>query len=241
MDIGNLNRIRRHIDGRPTIVESIEEECLFDNGFFSNIIIDQKFIEELLSTIKEDKLPKNLISLLTYINAKIINYFYSSSIENKDRIKVYFDFAVKDDEGEVIGTRLSSLKGKNVAMCSEKSIATFIILSYLFKKGKLSRKPSLVGSVLNNENHVFVIMDREQDEYPTRHLLYDPENFTQIEDTNGIRSNLVGVYSLTDEQHHNILNGVECNPTSLFVLLQPEWTDVSGKRIYGSITLDKSI
>lgn len=237
----NLNRITRYVDGRPTIIESIEEECLFDNGFFGNIIIDKEFIEELLLTIKEEELPNNLISLLTYINTKIINYFYSSNVRNKSRIKVYFDFGVKDDEGAIIGTRLSSLKGKNVAVCSEKSIAAFIILSFLFKNGKLSRKPLLVGSTLNNEGHVFVIMDNEHDEYPTKHLLYDPENFTQIEDMNGNINNFVGIYSLTDEQHNNILNGVECSPTSLFELLRPGYTDVSGKRIYGSITLSKSI
>ena len=243
-NIKSFNRITRNIDGSPTIVDaSIEEGCLFDNSILrgiDTIIIDKEFIEELLASINEDELPTNLIGLLTYINIKIFNYFYSSNMRNLSRRKVYADLSVKDDEGAIMGTKLSSLKGRNVAVCSEKAIASFIILDNLYKKGKLSRKPSLVGSTLNDESHVFIIIDREQADYPTKHLLYDPENCTQVEDVNGNKNNFIGIYSLTDEQHSDIISGIECSPTSLFELLQSGWTDVGAKRIYGSIKLNKT-
>ena len=38
---------------------------------------------------------------------------------------------LSDEDGMIIGTRISSLKGKNIAQCSEKSIAAFIILKRL--------------------------------------------------------------------------------------------------------------
>lgn len=244
-NIKSFNRITRHIDGSPTVIDgSIVEDCLFDNSILrgiDTIIIDKEFIEELLASINEDELPTNLIGLLTYINIKIVNYFYSSNMRNVSRRKVYADSCVKDDEDAIMGTKLSSLKGKNVAVCSEKSIAAFIILDNLYKKGKLSRKPLLIGSTLNDESHVFIIMDKEQDDYPTKHLLYDPENCTQVEDVNGNKNNFVGIYSLTDEQRNDIISGTECVPTSLFELLQSGWTDVGPKRIYGSVKLNKTL
>ncbi len=238
-NVKSFNRITRHIDGSPTIVDgSIEEGCLFDNSIIRGIdttIIDKEFIDGLLLSINEDELPTNFISLLTLINIKIVNYFYSSNMRNVSRRKVYAASCVTDDEGAIIGTKLSSLKGKNVALCSEKSIAAFIILDKLYKKGKLSRKPTLIGSTLNNESHVFIVMNRDQDNYPTKHLLYDPENYTLVEDGNGNKNNFIGIYSLTDEQYDDIISGVECVPTSLFELLQSGWFDVGPKRIYGTI------
>lgn len=244
-NIKSCNRITRHIDGSPTIVDnSIEEGCLFDNSILrglDTIIIDKEFIEELLLSINVDEIPTNLIGFLTYINIKIINYFYSSNARNESRRKVYAESCVKDEEGAIIGTKLSSLKGRNVAVCSEKSIAAFIILDYLYKKGKISRKPSLIGSTLNDESHVFIIINREQDDYPTRHLLYDIENPTLVEDGNGNKNNFIGIYSLTDEQYKDVISGTECVPTSLFELLQSRWTDVGPKRIYGSVKLNKTL
>lgn len=249
-NLKSFNHITRHMDGRPTIIDgSIEDGCLFENSImegYGTIIIDKEFIEELLASINENELPQKFIGLLTYINNKVNDYFYGSNNKDVSRKEAYADSCVVADEGMVIGTKLSSLKGKNVALCSEKSIAAFIILDNLYKKGKLTRKPSMVLSTLateqtSDEPHAFILMEREQDNYPTRHLLYDIENPTPVEDGNGNKNNFVGIYSLTDEQYNNILNGIECTPTSLFELLQSGWADVGTKRIYGSIKLNKTL
>lgn len=249
-NLKSFNHITRHMDGSPTIIDgSIEDGCLFENSImegYGTIIIDKQFIEELLASINENELPQKFIGLLTYINNKVNDYFYGSNNKDVSRKESYADSYVVDDEGMVIGTKLSSLKGRNVALCSEKSIAVFIILDNLYKKGKLTRKPSMVLSTLatkqtNDEPHAFILMEREQDNYPTRHLLYDIENPTSVEDGNGNKNNFVGIYSLTDEQYNNILNGIECTPTSLFELLQSGWTDVGAKRIYGSVKLNKTL
>lgn len=245
-----FDHITRHKDGSPTIIDgSIEDGCLFENSLmegYGTIIIDKEFIEELLMSINENELPTKFIGLLTYINNKVIDYFYGSNEKDASRKEAYADSYVVDDEGMIIGTKLSSLKGRNVALCSEKSIAAFLILDNLYKKGKLTRKPSMILSTLvteqtNNEPHAFILMDREQDNYPTKYLLYDIENPTSIEDENGNRNNFIGIYSLTDEQHDDIISGTECRPTSLFELLQSGWTDVGVTRTYGSIKLNKTL
>lgn len=180
--IKSFDHITRNIDGSPTIIEgSIEEGCLFENSImqgYGTIIIDKEFIDELLTTINENELPTKFIGLLTYINNKVIDYFYASNMSNISRKEAYVDSHVIDDDGMIIGTKLSSLKGRNVALCSEKSIAAFIILDNLYKKGKLTRKPSMVLSTLATEQtydepHAFILLDKEQDNYPTKHLLYD--------------------------------------------------------------------
>jgi len=249
-NIKSFNHITRHMDGSPTIIDgSIEDGCLFENSImegYGTLIINKEFIEELLATINENELPKKFIAFLTYINNKVIDYFYDSNNKAVSRKDAYADSYVVDDEGMIIGTKLSSLKGRNVALCSEKSIAAFIILDNLYKKGKLTRKPSMVLSTLatkqtSDEPHAFILMEREQDDYPTRHLLYDIENPTLVEDANGNKNNFIGLYSLTDEQHNDIVRGIECVPTSLFELLQSGWTDVGTKRIYGSVKLNKTL
>lgn len=249
-NIKSIDHITRNIDNSPTIIDgSIKEGCLFENSImegYGTIIIDKKFIEEMLASIDENELPTKFIGLLTYINNKVVDYFYSSDIKNTSRKEAYADSYVLDDEGMIIGTKLSSLKGRNVALCSEKSIAAFIILDNLYKKGKLIRKPSMVLSTLATEQtpdepHAFILMEREQDDYPTRYLLYDIENPASVEDKNGNKNNFIGIYSLTDEQHNNIISGNQCVPISLFELLQSGWTDVGAKRIYGSVKLNKTL
>lgn len=249
-NIKSFNHITRHVDGSPTIIDaSIKNGCLFENSImegYGTVIIDKEFIEELLASINENELPKKFMELLTYINNKVIDYFYGSNTKDVSRKDAYADSYVVDDKGMIIGTKLSSLKGRNVALCSEKSIAAFIILDNLYKKGKLTRKPSMVLSTLateqtRDEPHAFILIEREQDDYPTRHLLYDIENPTLVENVNGNKNKFIGLYSLTDEQHKDIISGTECVPTSLFELLQSGWTDVGPKRIYGSVKLNKTL
>lgn len=246
----SITSIKRHIDGTPTLIDCvIKEECTFENSIiegYGTIIIDKKFIDEILTIINNNRLPSNLTELLMHLNRIVKDYFYSSSINNKSRIEIYDEFAVIDSEGMVTGTKISSLKGKNVALCSEKSIAVYIVLENLYKKGIITRKPKMVLSTLRTENtsnepHAFVLIDKDDDEYPTKHLLYDIQNPTLLEDELGNRLYSLGLYSLSDEQYDNIINGFECTPISLFEVMRQDLHDVGDKRIYGSITLNKSI
>lgn len=246
----SITSIKRHIDGTPTLINcSIKEGCTVENSIiegYGTIIIDKNFIDEILTIINNNRFSSNLIELLMRLNSIVNDYFYSSNINNKSRIEIYDEFAVVDSEGMVIGTKISSLKGKNVALCSEKSIAVYILLENLYKKGIITRKPTMILSTLRTESatiepHAFVLIDKDDDEYPTKHLLYDVQNPTLLENESGKRLYSLGLYTLLDEQFDNIVNGFECTPKSLFEVLRQDLHDVGDKRIYGSITLNKSI
>lgn len=169
------------------------------------------------------------------LNSIVNDYFYSSNINNKSRIEIYDEFAVVDSEGMVIGTKISSIKGKNVALCSEKSIAVYILLENLFKKGIITRKTTMILSTLKTESttiepHAFVLIDKDDDEYPTKHLLYDVQNPTLLENESGKRLYSLGLYTLLDEQYDNIVNGFECTPKLLFEVMRQDLHDVGDKK-----------
>ena len=139
----------------------------------------------------------------------------------------------------VIGTKISDLKGMNVALCSEKSTAAYIILKNLYDNNKITRKPSLNLSYLREElscdsnPHAFVTLSKEDVSYPAKHLLYDVENPTVLENDKKERFALVGLYALTDEEKEDIDNGYECVPTSLYEIMG-NYKEVNAKRVYGS-------
>ena len=247
--IKGICSIKRHFNDIPTIVSgTIEKGCTFENSMvegYGTIIIDDVFFDDMLAIIKEKEIPKKFIELLTYINNCVSDYFYSSKASDESREQAYASSHVLDDEGMIIGTKLSSLKGRNVALCSEKSIAANVLLEYLYRTGILTRKPTMILSKLKTENnpsepHAFVLLDKEQDVYPTRHLLYDVQNPTTIIDDDGNKSVYVGLYTLSDEQYDNLLKGIECTPASLFEVMNGSLHNVSEKRIYGSISLNKA-
>ena len=73
---------------------------------------------------------------------KMIKYF-GFDPEALGSEKIYDEKAITDEDGMVIGTKISDLKGMNVALCSEKSTAAYIILKNLYDNNKISRKPFL--------------------------------------------------------------------------------------------------
>lgn len=250
MDSSNkiVNSIERHFDGTPTIIEgSVNEGCTFENTFiggYGTIIVDEDFLKDIIGSINYKDLSNDFIKILTDINNKVNNYFYSDNKENNKREEEYSKSYVVDDEGMIIGTKLSSLKGKNVAKCSEKSLAAYIILEKLYNDGSLKRKPSLILSTLKTkatkeEPHAFLLIDKEDNEYPLKHMLYDIENPTELSDLRGKKLIVPGVYSLTDEEYSNIKKGISCTPKSLFENLDSEYRDIGAKRIYGGSELNK--
>ena len=145
---------------------------------------------------------------------------------------------VVDEDGMIIGTKLSSLKGKNISRCSEKSIAAYTILERLFSMGYITREPVLTLSYLTTnstepEPHAFIMLNKESCDYPTKHILFDIENPTLVESDN-IEQSFVGLYTLTDEQYSDFLNGLECVPNSIYEL-GGSYTEIGEKRTYGNL------
>ena len=110
--------------------------------------------------------------------------------------------------------------------------------------GSITRKPTFVLSQLttNDSNegpHAFVMLNKDVND-PTRNLLFDPENPTLIEDSDKKIEKLAGLYSLTDEEYGNIINGSSCTPKSLYEF-SGGYHEVSEKRTYGRLELDKKI
>ena len=232
----------------PTVFDgNIENGCRFNISMMGDtMIIDKKFIDEIISIVNNSEIPKDLMCLLNFIQNIINNYFYSDNGYDKSRSHFYSEnkYAEIDKDGAIIGTKISATKGKNIALCSEKSITAYIILEKLYKEKKISRKPSLVLSTLSTEKtspraHAFIIFDSIHGAYPTKYMLFDPENQSLIEDNNGNIGYSIGLYCLTDEQRENIINGIKCCPESIYNAFNMPYRLLSEQLIYGSIELVK--
>lgn len=243
-----MQSIGRSLDGMPTIFETkIEDGCMFENtaGGIGTLIIDRDFINEMKIIANEVKDDKSLISLFTNIYNKIINYFSSSIVNNKSREQTYENNEVIDDEGMIIGTKISSLKGKNISKCSEKSLAAYIILEELYSMGIITRKPVLTLSQLSTDSteaepHAFVMLNSDKLDNSNKHLLFDVENLTLVENKSGNQEYYVGLYYLNDEQYNNFFNGLQCSPTSLYEILG-NYREVGSKRTYGNVKPVKTL
>ena len=233
-----MQSIERNFNNPVFFDETIEEGCFFENTFvgIGTLIIDKEFISEmegLADTLKDNK---DLV-VLTSMMHNSINGYYNSNNENKsDRATTYDDNLVVDEEGMVMGTKISSLKGKNIAKCSEKSLAAYVMLKRLHDGGIMKRKPELVLSNLSAgdskaEPHAFVILNSEGD-VKIPHILFDPENPTQLENPDGNKSYAVGLYVLSNEDYELLQNGFKCKPVSLFEAFG-NCHEVGEQRIYG--------
>ena len=242
--MGSISKIIRNYDGSPLLVtDTIEENCEFENTMiegFGTIIIDKDFLEDSSLSITDEEASKGLVYMLTTLRNKIVDY-YCSDEENVDsRKQTYASNYLVNEEGLILGTKLSSLKGKNISECSEKSIAAYVVLERLFKAGKITRKPTLILSSLSTEScesepHAFLLIDKESDDYPTKHILFDPQNPTDIKDiSNDKESRFVGLYSLSDEEYESIVIGKKCTPKSLYEFMSPNYKEFGEKRFYGS-------
>ena len=240
-----MQTIGRNWNGMPTIVNNkLENGVLFENTLagFGTIILDKDFIDEMILIANDVQKSDSFMSMLFSIHNKVNDYFRSDNINNQSREQTYANNEVIDEDGMIIGTKISSLKGKNIAKCSEKSIATYIILEKLYEIGRITRKPSLVLSQLTteqskNEPHAFVMLNKESND-PTKHLIFDVENPTLVEDNLGKEQFFAGIYSLTDDEYNNLLNGYSCTPTSLYEIVG-DYKEIGEKRTYGNIELDK--
>ena len=236
--------IERSWDGSPTFFNSkLNDGDMFHNTNigFGDIIIDKDFIDEMESIandIKDNNGNKNnIIELLTLIYNRLIDYYYSEEKTNLTRVEAYDNNIVIDKSGAIVGTKLSSLKGLNVAKCSEKSLAAYVILNKLFEMGMLTREPSLVLSKISTESlepgpHAFIMLNKDND--MIKHIIFDIENPSLFEiNSDGKKSKYIGLYSLTDEEYNDLVDGFTCSPKSLFELVY-HFKEISEKRTYGN-------
>ena len=189
----------------------------------------------IVNQVKDDK---DFVSLINKIYNKVKDYFSSSKVNNQSREETYSKYGISAAEGGYIGTKMSSLKGKNISMCTEKSIAAYIILKELCVTGTIGWKPALVISKLATEKtepgpHVFVMLNKDNDISSVKHILFDVENLAPVEDKNGIEYHFVGLYALSDEEYDKLISGSSCSPTSLYELLGA-YRDIGDKRTYGN-------
>ncbi len=249
MGENKVNHITRNWDGTPTIVDGvIEENCIFENALvegWGTIIIDKEFIDSMNEITDNYEVPNDMIRTLTDISNAINRYFFSNEKNDYSRNETYSKSFVTDEEGMIIGTKLSSLKGKNIAECSEKSIAAYLILDRLFRNGKISRKPSLILSNLKTDTilegpHAFIIISNEENKYPLKHMLFDVNNPTRISDKDN-EYTVIGMYTLDDAEYDAVTKGVYCTPKSLFEVVYQGYQEISEKRTFGSKEKEKII
>ncbi len=249
MDEKIVKHITRNWDGTPTIVDSIiDNNCKFENAMiegWGTIIIDKDFIDSMNEIADNYEVPNDMIKTFTDISNVINRYFFSTEKNDYSRNETYSKSFVTDEEGMMIGTKLSSLKGKNIAECSEKSIAAYIILDRLFRNGKINRKPSLVLSNLKTDTikegpHAFITISKEDSKYPLKHILFDVHNPTRISDKDG-EYTVIGMYTLDDNEYEELTKGVYCTPKSLFEVVYSGYREISEKRTFGSKEKEKTI
>ena len=113
----NNNVISRNFD-KPTIVtDDIKENCLLENtmiGGYGTAIIDKDFIEDMNKIAESiDTSNSNLIAIITDLQNKIYEYFYSKDGSSLSREKIYDEKAIVNEDGMVIGTKISDLKERS--------------------------------------------------------------------------------------------------------------------------------
>ena len=235
-----MKNIERNWNDNPTIVdEDIELDCLLENDLagLGTLIIDKDFIDDMETIADNLSNTKDLLSLTAEINNEVRKYFHSF-IKKSEREEEYLKNSVVDENGVIIGTKASSLRGKGVAKCTEKSIAAYIILRKLYRMGLISRKPSFTMTYLKTKNsqeeaHAFLLLDKENCHDVTKHVLFDLENPTLTLNTDGTKNYFAGLYSLTDWEYNDLINGLNCTPKSLYDYIG-NYKAIDEKRTYGN-------
>ena len=238
-----MQKIGRSWEGTPTIVEyKIEDGCIMENTLvgFGTIIVDKDFLDEMEKIAEELSGESDIVSLMGKIYNKVFNYYSSNALNEMSREQTYAANEIYDEDGMVIGTKISALKGRNISKCSEKSLAAYVILKKLCEIEGNDRKATLVLSYLSAdqssaEPHAFVMLNKDNCNDITKHILFDVENPTLVEDPNGDKRYFVGLYSLSDEEYASLITGEKFTPTSFFEM-GSKYREVGPKRIYGKLS-----
>ena len=233
--------IRRNEDYSPVVYDGlIANGCVFEKsllGIFGTLIIDQEFINEMhkeANKIKDNYEKLGLLDALTEINNDIVSYFYNGNKKGNKK-DAFSSVLTITKEGFTFGTTLSSLKGKNVAECSERSIATYLVLQRLHEDDVINHSPTLVVSYLNDAPHAFLLLDKKGKNNAIKHLLWDTNNLLEMQNKE-TKEKIVtlGMFTLSEEERENIVKGTKCSPTPTFTVLDESWIDLGEQRTYGN-------
>lgn len=241
-----IDEINLNWDSKPSVVtDKIAENCIFENSKSGQgtLIIDKSFMDSMTEISNKIDIEQSIVAILGQICLDVNDYYYAqNNDEAKSRQEVYSNSFVTDVDGMIIGTKISSLKGKNIAKCSEKSIAAYIILKNLYENNILKYKPTMILSHLRTEDedksepHAFLTLSKEDEKYPSKHILFDIQNPSKIKKNNEEEVYFPGMYAMTDEENNDINNGYECSPTSYYECFGKPYKEVGVKRIYGGRT-----
>lgn len=239
-DISNISAM--NLEEAKVVTGKILPNSTIQVNIFNDLIVDEQFIKDIESMTIEPSKPKDLLSIIYAIQTNILEYFNKiDDNQSESREDVYTSNLVIDEDGQIKGTMLSSLKGKGVAQCIEKAIVAYMCFKQLIDSYMKNWNVEMIISLMSTEDsteqvkHAFIILKNKEKNYPSRYILYDPENYSLIHDNekNEDRYTL-GIYSLTDDDMEAIENNVACSPKSFFeVASNGRLEEIASKRIYG--------
>lgn len=200
------------------------------NGDFvegMHIYPDRKCIYELLRnieyTLKSNKIDfkKSKLGTLLYIS-ELINFYITEYFGNSENIsKTDEVFHIANNSSEKMAN-LSDFKNKNCAVCVERALAAYMVLSVIANdpvlKSVFPFRPyySVMEYCKNTiesgfESHALcgiVSRDNNREVY-----LFDPSNCGMIKDSNGNKNYVYGLYELSEEEIERMYNGETIEPT----------------------------
>lgn len=236
-----MDVIERYFD-KPTIYnKNVEVGLKVENDMLGTgtMIVDDLFFEAMKNISTKLEGIDNLGILANKMYQEIRSYFTSSDKNELDRRKTYSNNLEIGADGIIEGVKLSSLKGKNIAMCSEKSIAAYLILNNLYQNNFIKRKPSFMMSYLqtstkeSKEPHAFVLLDDFENDNNFKHILFDVENLTLLENDKGEKFYQPGLYIIDDSNYDLFLNGKQIDVKSVYES-NNKYREISPKRLYGN-------
>ena len=196
-----------------------------------HIYPDKKCICEILTQIQDrlnsdtnvmDKLLKNKLGAVLFIS-ELVNYYITDYFGGTENIHEV-DNVFYDNFSERMAN-LSDFKNKSCAVCIERGLAAYVVLSVIANNEDLKKsfpfKPYL--SIINFSSDIYQKGPIEEhalcglisrDDYNEMYLL-DPSNYGLVEDKNGNKKYVYGLYELSEDEIQSMFNK-ECIVPTLF-------------------------
>lgn len=196
-----------------------------------HIYPDKECICEILKLVQDklngnlnilNKLKNNKLSALLYIS-ELVNYYinnYFGSTENIEENSKVYHYGINNSSEYM--ANLSDFKNKNSAICIERALATYIVLSVILNNQELGSsfkyKPFL--SIINicrditdeksgSSGHALcgLISQDSKEAY-----LLDSINYGLVKDIDGKKQYVYGLYELNEEEFELMFNGEAIEP-----------------------------
>ena len=196
-----------------------------------HIYPDKKCVYELLEKIQDqlnsdiktlNRMKSNKLSSLLFISELVnynINKYFGSTESISENSTVYYNGISNPSE---YMANLSDFKNKNCAICIERALATYIVLSVISEnqelKSAFSFKPYF--SIINycrditdeksgSVGHALCGLISQDNKQV---YLLDPINYGLVEDIDGKKQQVYGLYELSNEETELMFNGDAIEP-----------------------------